>query len=204
MEPLTTFTGLTALMDRVNVDTDQIIPKQFLRGVSKEGLGKGAFYDWRYLVGDEYKPNPEFELNLPRYEGAQILVAGDNFGCGSSREHAPWALCDMGFRTVISTGFADIFYNNSIKNGLLPALVSAADLAKLMEEIRDHVGLEITVDLPARTLTTSKGTACSFRIEDHAGHSLLSGLDDIAVTMEFDARITAFEEKSRKDFPWLG
>jgi 3-isopropylmalate/(R)-2-methylmalate dehydratase small subunit len=204
MEPLTTFTGLAALMDRVNVDTDAIIPKQFLKGVGRDGLGPSAFFDWRYLEADETRPNPEFELNLPRYRGATILVAGDNFGCGSSREHAPWALTDMGFRTVVSTSFADIFYNNSIKNGLLPAVVEPDDLARLMAEVREHAGLEISVNLPAQTLTTSTGLSIPFRIEAHAKHSLLNGLDDIGVTQQYRDKIEAFERKSKEAFPWLG
>ena len=204
METLTTFTGLAALMDRINVDTDQVIPKQFLVGVNRDGLGKFAFFDWRYLEADENRPNPEFELNLPRYQGAAILVTGDNFGCGSSREHAPWALTDMGLRTIVSTSFADIFYNNSIKNGLLPAVVEPADLAALMAEVRDNAGLQITVDLPSQKLTTATGASYSFTIEGHAKHSLLNGLDDIAVTLEHEAKISAFEEKSKHTFPWLG
>ena len=203
MKPVREIRSRTTVLPNENVDTDQIIPKQFLLGVGRDGLGKGAFYDWRYLEGGEYKPNPEFELNLPRYAGAKILVTGDNFGCGSSREHAPWALCDMGFRTIISTSFADIFYNNSIKNGLLPAVVSPAGLEKLNREMQEHPGLEITVDLPARTLTASTGMTLPFAIEEHARHSLLNGLDDIALLMESDERIKAFEEKSKRDFPWL-
>ncbi len=204
MEPFKTFTGLTALMDRVNVDTDAVIPKQFLIGVGRDGLGKFAFFDWRYLASDLSRPNPEFELNLPRYQGATVLVTGDNFGCGSSREHAPWALVDMGFKTVVSTSFADIFYNNSIKNGFLPAVVSDTDLAALMAEIRENAGLEITVDLSEKTLATSTGKRFAFQIEPHAAGSLARGLDDIDVTLEHEAKIEEFEQKSKAAFPWLG
>ena len=204
MEPFKTFTALAALLNRVNVDTDQVIPKQFLVGVNRDGLGRNAFYDWRYLDGGEYKPNPEFELNLPRYQGAQVLVAGDNFGCGSSREHAPWALKDYGFKTIVSTSFADIFYNNSLKNGLLPAVVTAEDLKKLIAEVQDNVGLEITADLEQRKLTTSTGTSIPFQIEDHARKALLEGLDDVAKTLQFEDKIAAFEAKSKEKFPWLG
>ncbi len=204
MEPFKTFTALAALLNRVNVDTDQVIPKQFLVGVNREGMGKNAFYDWRYLDGDEYKPNPEFELNLPRYQGAQVLVAGDNFGCGSSREHAPWALKDYGFKAIVSTSFADIFYNNSLKNGLLPAVVTAEDLKKLMGEVQGNVGLEITADLEQRQLTTSSGVSIPFQIEDHARKALLEGLDDVTTTLRFEDKIKAFEDKSKERFPWLG
>ena len=204
MEPFKTFTALAALMNRVNVDTDQVIPKQFLISVERGSMGKNVFYDWRYLDGDDYRPNPEFELNLPRFQGAQVLVAGDNFGCGSSREHAPWALGDYGFRTIVSSSFADIFFNNSIKNGLLPAVVSPQDLRKIMAEIEANEGLQITADLEARTLTTSTGLSVPFQIAAHARDSLLKGLDDIGTTMEFESKIEEFEAKSKKAFPWLG
>ncbi|MCZ6557473.1 MAG: 3-isopropylmalate dehydratase small subunit [SAR324 cluster bacterium] len=204
MEPFKTFTALAALMNRVNVDTDTIIPKQFLVGVDREGMGRNAFYDWRYLDGDQYKPNPEFELNLPRYEGARILVTGDNFVCGSSREHAPWSLTDYGFKTIISTSFADIFYNNSLKNGLLPAVVSPRELKNLMAAVQDNVGLEITVNLEERKLTTSTGLEINFQIEDHARQSLVRGLDDVGITMQFEDKITEFEARSKEKFPWLG
>ncbi len=204
MEPFETFTALAALMNRVNVDTDQVIPKQFLISVERGNMGKNLFYDWRYLDGGDYRPNPEFELNLPRYQGAQVLVAGDNFGCGSSREHAPWALGDYGFKTIVSSSFADIFYNNSIKNGLLPAVVSPEDLRKMMAEIEGNEGLRITADLEARTLTASTGLSVPFQIPAHARDSLLKGLDDIGATMEFKSKIEEFEAKSKKAFPWLG
>ena len=204
MEPFTTFTALAVPLARVNVDTDQIIPKQFLKLASRETLGKALFNDWRYVDGDWTRPDPGFVLNQPRHRGARVLVAGDNFGCGSSRETAPWALMEYGFRCVISTSFADIFYNNSIKNGLLPAIVSADELAKLMGEVEANEGLEITADLPAQTLRTSTGLEFPFRIEPHVKHSLLKGLDDIAVILQFEEQIAAFERRSRAAFPWLG
>ena len=204
MEPFTTFTALAAPMARVNVDTDQVIPKEFLKLASRETLGKALFNNWRYVNGDWEHPDPAFVLNQPRYRAARILVAGDNFGCGSSREMAPWALMEYGFRCVVSSGFADIFYNNSIKNGLLPAIVSADDLARLLEEVEATEGLEITADLPAQTLRTSSGLECRFRIEAHVKHSLLDGLDDIAVILQFEEQIAAFEKRSKAAFPWLG
>jgi 3-isopropylmalate/(R)-2-methylmalate dehydratase small subunit len=204
MEPFKSFTAKAALLNRVNVDTDAVIPKQFLRSVGRGNLGKNAFYDWRYLDGDNYEPNPEFELNLPRHQDAQVLVTGDNFGCGSSREQAPWALVDFGLKTIVSTSFADIFYNNSIKNGLLPATVSPAHLDKLIGEFAEGRELQITVDLEAKALSTSTGLSVPFSIPDHARDSLVSGLDDIGTTMKFMDKIEEFEQKSKAKFPWLG
>ena len=204
MEKFKNFTAKAALLNRVNVDTDAVIPKQFLRSVGRGNLGKNLFYDWRYLDGNNYEPNPEFELNLPRHQGARVLVAGDNFGCGSSREQAPWALVDYGFKTIVSTSFADIFYNNSIKNGLLPAIVSAGDLDKLIGEFAAGKGLEISVNLEEKTLTTSTGVSLAFTIADHARDSLIKGLDDISSTLEHMGKIEQFEAKSKADFPWLG
>ena len=204
MEPFKNFTGAAALLNRVNVDTDTIIPKQFLRSVERGNSGKNAFYDWRYLDGDNYQPNPEFELNLPRYQGAQVMVVGDNFGCGSSREQAPWALIDFGLKTIVSTSFADIFYNNSIKNGLLPAIVSPEDLKKLVAEFAGGGELKIAVDLDAKVLTTSSGVSVPFAIADHVKESLLKGLDEISTTTQFMDKIEEFEAKSKAAFPWLG
>ena len=204
MEPFDVHTGLVAPLARVNIDTDQIIPKQYLTSTGRDGLDAGLFHDWRYLDGDPARPDPAFVLNLPRYREASVLVAGDNFGCGSSREHAPWALMAYGFRFVISTSFADIFYNNSIKNGLLPAIVEPADLARLVEEIESVSGLTVTADLSAATLTTSAGSRIGFAIADHARHALAEGLDDITITLQHQDAIAAFEARSRERFPWLG
>lgn len=203
MEPFTVHTGIAMPLDRVNVDTDQIVPKQYLASTSREGLDAGLFHDWRYLDGDPARPDPGFVLNLPRYRGASVLAAGDNFGCGSSREHAPWALLAWGFRCLVSTGFADIFYNNSIKNGLLPAVVAAADLARLFEEIEAEPGLTVTADLAARTLATSRGSRLEFGIPDHARHALAEGVDDLTLTLRHREAIDAFETRSRERFPWL-
>ena len=204
MEPFHTHTGLAVPLGRVNVDTDQIIPKQYLTSTRRDGLEVGLFHDWRYLDGDPARPDPGFILNHPRYRGASVLVAGDNFGCGSSREHAPWALLAYGFRCVISTSFADIFYNNSIKNGLLPAIVDPADLARLFEEIEANPGLAVTADLAARALGTSTGARMGFAIAEHARHALTTGLDDLEITRQYEDAITAFEAKSRERAPWFG
>ena len=204
MEPFDMHTGLAAPLARVNIDTDQIIPKQYLTSVGRDGLDTGLFHDWRYHDGDPARPDPGFVLNLPRYRGASVLVAGDNFGCGSSREHAPWALMSYGFRCMISTSFADIFFNNSIKNGLLPAVVEPAVLARLVDEIEAAPGLTITADLAASSLRTSAGSGFGFTIPDHARHALAEGLDDIEITLQHADAIAAFEARSRDRFPWLG
>ena len=201
--PFTTHTGIAAPLARVNVDTDQIIPKQYLTSTGRDGLDVGLFHDWRYLDGDPARPDPAFVLNLPRYRGASVLVAGDNFGCGSSREHAPWALLACGFRCVVSTSFADIFYNNAIKNGLLPAVVGPSDLGRLLQEIEAVPGLTVTADLAAATLASSAGSRCGFTIPDHARHALAQGLDDLEITLQHADVIAAFEARSRERFPWL-
>ena len=203
MEPFEAHTGVAAPLARVNIDTDQIIPKQYLASTGRDGLDVGLFHDWRYLDGDPARPDPAFVLNQPRYRGAGVLVAGDNFGCGSSREHAPWALLAFGIRCVVSTSFADIFYNNSIKNGLLPAIVDPTTLARLVDEVEATPGLTITADLAASTLTTSSGSGCDFSIPDHARHALASGLDDIGISRAHAGAIAAFEARSRERFPWL-
>ncbi len=191
--------GVAAPMAAANIDTDQIIPKQFLKTVEREGLGKGLFYDFRFdLEGLE---KPEFVLNQPGYKGARILIAGDNFGCGSSREHAPWALDDFGIRCVVSTSFADIFYNNCLQNGLLPAIVAAADLHALMAEAKggNHV---FTVDLEAQTIAAPSGHVVSFQIEAGRKEKLLKGLDAIGETLQHAPDIDRFEEKRRQARPW--
>jgi len=203
MEPFTSLTAVAVPLNRVNVDTDQIIPKQFLKSILKTGYGVHLFNDWRYVDGDKSKPNPDFILNHDVYKGAQVLVAGDNFGCGSSREHAPWALLDYGIRCVISSSTADIFYNNSLKNGLLPAVVSPEDLDKLMAELEANPGIEVRVDLREQAISTSSGLSLRFQIGEDAKYSLLNGLDDIGRTLQHSADIEAFEEKRKQAMPWL-
>jgi 3-isopropylmalate/(R)-2-methylmalate dehydratase small subunit len=174
-----------------NVDTDQIIPARFLKTISKEGLGDNLFCDWRY--DEQGKPKPDFILNQPIAKGAQILLAGDNFGCGSSREHAPWALTQFGFRAVISTSFADIFKTNSLKNGLLPVIVPADAHAELFDEVSKNPQAKIKIDLPNQTLTTPGGRSVSFPVDSFAKHCLLEGVDEIGYTLQRDSEITAYE-----------
>lgn len=201
MEKYTNHTSVAALMNRNNVDTDQIIAKQFLKKVERTGFGIHLFHDWRFL--EDGTPNPEFELNNPAFKGAKILVAGDNFGCGSSREHAPWAIDDYGFSTIISTSFADIFYNNCFKNGILPIVVDAETLKSLMAEIGSNEGVEFTVNLEEQTVTTPAGTAVSFDIDGFRKHNLMNGLDDIGLTLKQTDKIDTYEEKHKQQFPWL-
>jgi len=191
--------GVAAPMAAANIDTDQIIPKQFLKTVEREGLGKGLFYDFRFDL--EGKEKPEFVLNQPAYKGARILIAGDNFGCGSSREHAPWALDDFGIRCVVSTSFADIFYNNCFQNGLLPAIVKAEDLHVLMGEAKgaNHV---FAVDLEAQTISAPSGQVVRFQIDAGRKEKLLKGLDAIGETLVHETDIDRFEEKRRLARPW--
>ncbi|SGZ04442.1 3-isopropylmalate dehydratase small subunit-Alpha-IPM isomerase-Isopropylmalate isomerase [Moritella viscosa] len=194
-------TSVAALMNRSNVDTDQIIPKQFLKKVERTGFGIHLFHDWRFL--DDGSENPEFELNKPAFKGAKILVAGDNFGCGSSREHAPWAIEDFGFNTIISTSYADIFYSNCFKNGILPIRVSKEELTALMAEIDANEGIEFTVDLPAQTVTTPGGIVINIEIDPFRKQSLIEGADDISWTLKHEAKISEFEAKNKQQFPWL-
>ena len=202
MEAYKNHTSIAALMERSNVDTDQIIPKQFLKKVERTGFGIHLFHDWRFLA-DNVTPNPDFELNKPVFKGAKILVAGENFGCGSSREHAPWAIADYGFNTVISTSFADIFYSNCFKNSILPIKVSKSELAALMAEIKANEGVEFTVDLEAEKLKTPGGIVVHIDVDPFRKDSLLGGLDDIAWTLKHEDKITAFEEKQKQALPWL-
>lgn len=201
MEALNKHEGIAALLDVQNVDTDQIIPKQFLKEISRIGFGKNLFYDWRYL--SDGSENPDFELNKPAFKGASILVAGDNFGCGSSREHAPWALLDFGFRVIVSTSFADIFYSNCFKNSILPIRVSQEELADLMAEIRSNEGVRFSVDLEAQTLTTPAGKVVRFALDPFKKECLLKGLDDIGWTLEYADKIDAFEARQKSELPWL-
>ncbi len=210
MKSFTTVNGLAAPMDRANVDTDMIIPKNFLKSIKRSGFGKNLFDELRYL--DEGLPdqdcsgrpiNTEFPLNFERYQGAQILLARENFGCGSSREHAPWALDDYGFRCVIAPSFADIFYNNSFKNGLLPLILSDEIVDQLFKEMYKSEGYSLTVDLSEQTVTTPSGEAFSFEIDEFRKHCLLNGLDDIGLTLQQAEAIKTYEEKAKVGTPWV-
>ena len=192
MKPFTTHTGLVLPMDRSNVDTDQIIPKQFLKRIERTGFGKFLFYDWRYL-DDTLAPNPRFELNLPQYAGASVLLARRNFGNGSSREHAPWAIEDYGFRVLIAPSFADIFYNNSFKNGLLPLKYDESVIDELFSRAAAHPGWTVTADLEANRLTDEFGLALPIEIDPFRRYCLLNGLDDIGLTLQHESEIAAFE-----------
>ncbi len=201
MKKYTKHTSTVALMDRSNVDTDQIIAKQFLKRVERSGFGVHLFEDWRY--NDDGSENTAFELNNPAFKGAKILVTGDNFGCGSSREHAPWAIDDYGFNTIISTSFADIFYNNCFKNGILPIVVSREDLDQLMQEIKTNEGVKFTVDLSEQSVTTPSGLEIKFEIDAFLKENLLLGLDDIGLTLKNEDKISTFESKQQQIQPWL-
>ena len=201
MEPYVRHTSIAALLNRSNVDTDQIIPKQFLKRVERTGFGIHLFNDWRYL--QDGSPNPDFELNKAAFQGARILVTGENFGCGSSREHAPWAIADYGFNTIISTSYADIFFNNCFKNGILPIVVSRSELDTLMGEIIANEGARFTVDLEEQIVQTEGGSLLRFAIDDFRKKNLLKGLDEIGLTLEFDKRIGAFEARQKAQLPWL-
>ena len=203
MQPFQTLTATAAKLDQVNVDTDQIIPKQFLKKIERTGFGIHLFHDWRFIDDAGQKQNPDFILNQPRYQGAQILVAGDNFGCGSSREHAPWALLDYGFRSIIAPSFADIFYNNCAKNGILLVALPEASVQQLFTEIEDNVGCELTVDLPNQKVQSPKGLEFSFEIDPFVKHRLLNGLDDIGWTLQFQSEIEKFETSYQKQAPWM-
>ena len=193
MKAFTVHRGRVAPLERVNVDTDQIIPKQFLKRIEKTGFGKFLFYDWRFV--EDGKPNPDFVLNDPRYEGATILVAGKNFGCGSSREHAVWALADYGFRAVISSSFADIFANNSSKNGFLAVRLSEEEVSELIRRALDIDNYEIVVDLEKRQVRDDQGFLANFSIDDFVRHCLLNGLDDIGLTLQHAEQIAAYEAR---------
>ena len=201
MDKFTTLTGVAAPLPIDNVDTDMIIPKQYLKTIKRTGLGKGLFAEMRYK--EDGSPNPDFVLNKPAYRKAQILVAGDNFGCGSSREHAPWALLDFGIRCVVSTDFADIFYNNCFKNGILPIKVSAEDLAKLMDDAERGANATLSVDLEKQEIRGPDGGMVRFEIDPFRKHCLLEGLDDIGLTMVEGAAIEGFEKKATAARPWL-
>jgi 3-isopropylmalate/(R)-2-methylmalate dehydratase small subunit len=200
MQKFDTLTGVAAPLEIDNIDTDMIIPKQYLKTIKRTGLGAGLFSEMRYL--DDGSPNPDFVLNKPAYKNAQILVVGDNFGCGSSREHAPWALLDFGIRCVISTDFADIFYNNCFKNGILPIKVSPEDLPKLMDDARRGANATLTIDLPNQEIRGPDGGVVKFEIDPFRKHCLLEGLDDIGLTLVEAPAIDAFEKKAANARPW--
>ena len=201
MEKFTQLTGVAAPMDMINVDTDMIIPKQFLKTIKRTGLGRHAFTEMRYL--DDGSDNPDFVLNKPAYRGAKILVAGENFGCGSSREHAPWALLDFGIRCVVAPSFADIFYNNCFKNGILPIVLPQEDVDKLMDDASRGANAVITVDLESQSITGPDGGEIRFDIDPFRKHCLVNGLDDIALSLEKAGAIETHEAKRRSATPWL-
>ncbi len=201
MEKFKNITAVAAPLPEVNVDTDKIIPKQYLKTIERTGLGKGLFSELRY--NDDGTENEDFVLNKSQYRNAKILVAGDNFGCGSSREHAPWALLDYGIKVVISTSFADIFYNNCFKNGMLPIVLDETEVSLLMEETERGSNATLTVDLESQEITTSDGNKINFKIDKFLKHCLLNGLDDIALTLEKNSEIGSYENKIKSQRPWV-
>lgn len=210
MRAFTLLDGLVAPLDRANVDTDAIIPKQFLKSIKRSGFGPNLFDEWRYLDHGEpgqdtsHRPiNPDFVLNQPRYQGGQVLLARENFGCGSSREHAPWALEDFGLCALIAPSFADIFYNNCFKNGLLPIVLDAASVDQLFRETEAAPGYTLRVDLERQTVTTPGGESFGFDVDAHRKHCLLNGLDDIDLTLQQADKIQAYEERRKLEAPWL-
>jgi 3-isopropylmalate/(R)-2-methylmalate dehydratase small subunit len=196
MEPFSQHAGLVAPLDRVNVDTDQMVPKQFLKALTREGFGKILFYDWRYL-DDGKTPNPEFILNQPRYRGASILLARANFGCGSSREHAPWAILDYGFHVIVAPSYADIFYNNCFKNGILPVTLPDAQVDDLFRRTKRQEGYRLAVDLQKQKIADESGLEIAFSIDPFRRECLLKGLDDIGLTLRFEDKIAAYEESHK-------
>jgi len=210
MEPFRIHSGVVAPMDRENVDTDAIIPKQFLKSIKKTGFGENLFDAWRFLdVGEPgkdprtRKPNPDFVLNYPQYQGGTILLARKNFGCGSSREHAPWALQQYGFKAVIAPSFADIFFTNSFKNGFLPIVLTELEVDHLFNEAAAHPGYRLTIDLAAKTVTTPSGKVMRFDIDATRQENLLNGLDEIGITLRHADDIRAYEEKRKRSEPWI-
>ena len=210
MEKFTQLQGLAVPLDRANVDTDAIIPKQFLKSIKRTGFGPNLFDEWRYLdhgepgVDNSGRPlNPDFVLNQPRYQGAQVLLARENFGCGSSREHAPWALEDYGFRAIIAPSYADIFYNNCFKNGLLPIVFDAAIVDQLFQETIATEGYKLKVDLLAQTVVTPSGQSFDFKVEEFRKYCLLNGLDDIGLTLRNVDKIKAYESRRKLEAPWM-
>ena len=203
MEAFNTLYGMTAPLDKINVDTDQIIPKQFLKKIERTGFGVHLFHDWRYTDDAGTKSNSEFVLNLARYQGAQILLTRENFGCGSSREHAPWALQDYGFKCVIASSFADIFFSNCRKNGILAVVLQPEEIQSLFEEVEANAGCQLTVDLPQQSVCSPLGKKFSFEMDGFAKNCLLEGLDDIGWTLQFEEKIKDYEQQARQQKPWL-
>jgi 3-isopropylmalate/(R)-2-methylmalate dehydratase small subunit len=210
MQAFTVHKGLVAPMDRANVDTDAIIPKQFLKSIQRSGFGPNLFDAWRYLDPGEpgqdpakRKPNPDFVLNQPRYKGASVLIARENFGCGSSREHAPWALDQYGFRAIIAPSFADIFFNNCFKNGLLPIVLPAAQVGRLFDEAAGFVGYQLTIDLPRQVIVKPDGSELPFDVQPFRKYCLVNGFDDIGLTLRHADKIRAFEAERLARLPWL-
>ena len=210
MKAFTQHSGLVAPLDRANVDTDQIIPKQFLKSIKRSGFGQNLFDEWRYMdVGQPGQDcanrplNTDFVLNFARYQGASVLLARENFGCGSSREHAPWALEEYGFRSVIAPSYADIFFNNSFKNGMLPIILTESEVDELFQQCEATEGYQLSVDLAAQTVTRPDGKVYHFEVDAFRKHCLLNGLDDIGLTLQEDQAIAAFEAKHRQSQPWL-
>ena len=201
MEKFTTLTAVAAPLNMINVDTDMIIPKDYLKTIERTGLGRGLFAELRYL--DDGSPNPDFVLNQPAYKQAKIIVAGDNFGCGSSREHAPWALLDYGIRSVISTEFGDIFYNNAFKNGILPIKVSKEDLDKLMDDAERGANATLSIDLDKQEIRGPDGGVVHFDIDPFKKHCLLNGLDEVGLTLAKADNITRFEKEAAAERPWV-
>ena len=211
MQAFIQHTGLVAPLDRPNVDTDQIIPKQFLKSIRRTGFGVNLFDEWRYIDRGEpgqdpaeRKQNPDFVLNLPRYQGASVLLARRNFGCGSSREHAPWAIAEFGFRAIVAPSFADIFYNNCFKNGIVPIVLDEAIVDRLFHEVLALPGYRLTVDLPGQRVVTPQGEHYGFEVDEFRRQCLLNGWDDIGLTLRHSDAIRDFEEKRLARFPWLG
>jgi 3-isopropylmalate/(R)-2-methylmalate dehydratase small subunit len=202
MQPFTTHTGLVMPMKRVNVNTDEIIPAQFLKTVKRTGLGEALFFNWRYLE-DGRTPNPDFILNQPRYQGASVLVADDNFGCGSSREHAPWALGEYGFRALIAPSFADIFYNNCFNNGILPITVADAVVQELFAEIEAQPGYQLSIDLESQTITRPNQQSIHFEIDSFRKDRLFKGLDIVGYTLQMSDDIVAYEQRRAQEAPWF-
>ncbi len=203
MNPFTKHTGIAVPLDRVNVDTDAIVPKQFLRKIERSGFGKHLFHEWRYLDYEGTKENPDFVLNKPAYRKATLLLARDNFGCGSSREHAPWALADYGFRVIIAPTFADIFYNNCVKNGILLVALKSDEVESLFRQVIQKPGEQVSADLEKQTVTDPAGKQYRFDINPFAKTCLLKGLDHIGWTQQFNDKIKAFEQKMQQEKPWL-
>jgi 3-isopropylmalate/(R)-2-methylmalate dehydratase small subunit len=201
MEPFTTHTGLVLPLDRVNVNTDEITPARFLKTIRRTGFAKALFANWRY--NSDGTPNPDFVLNLPRYQGASILLAGDNFGCGSSREHAPWAIREYGFRCIIAPSFADIFYNNCFNNGILPVAIDEATVQKLFAEAEANEDYTLTVDLAAQTITKPDQSVLRFEIDQFRKQALLQGLDNIGWTLSHNDEIAVYEQRRKQEAPWL-